>query len=289
MRRWSRRAFVAALLKAGGLVGAVRPSSASDTPLRFGVTPVILDDDVGFLKRWSEWLAGKLDRRVVLVQRTRYQEIVDLLLRGQLHLAWICGYPYVQHQGQLELIAVPLWHGRPLYRSEFIVPVESEAQTPEDLAGRLFAWTDPDSNSGWLYPRFRLDASGFDPDRFFRRSIFTWGHARSLQAVANGLVDGAAVDSYVRETLMLHLPPLAKAVRVIERSPLFGFPPIVAGPALDQAGRRRMQSALFGQATDTEGRALLANLNLDGFSTAGPEVYADIAAMAEHLGRSRRS
>jgi phosphonate transport system substrate-binding protein len=303
MTRCSRRAFTAATLSTLAAVavpglasgpateparGNRRGSADGDALLRFGVTPVVLDDHVGFLNRWSDWMAAALGRPVTLVQRTRYREIVDLLLRGQLHLAWLCGYPYVQYQDRLGLIAVPRWHGDPLYRSEIIVPAGSQIRSLAELEGKLFAWTDPDSNSGWLYPRYLLERSGRDPERFFRRTIFTWGHARSVQAVADGLVDAAAVDAYVRETLMLHTPGLADAVRVIERSPLFGFPPIVAGPALDEAGRDAIRTLLLGQASDPEGRALLANLNLDGFSGEGAALYLDIASMAEWLERRRQ-
>jgi phosphonate transport system substrate-binding protein len=289
MTSWSRRTFITGLLALGpSLIAPATARSAPDRAdcgeaLRFGVTPVILDNQVGFLNRWSNWLSARLGCPVELVQRTRYQDILDLLLREQLHLAWICGYPYVQQQDQLELLAVPRWHGQPLYRSEIIVAGASTVQRLEDLRGGLFAWTDPLSNSGWLYPHFLLHDRGADPDRFFRRSIFTWGHARSVQAVADGLVDGAAVDSYVRETLLLYKPALAQATRVIERSPWFGFPPIVAGPALGAAHRSTIRSTLLGQSSDPSGQALLADLNLDGFSTEHPQLYAEIAAMAERL------
>lgn len=286
----SRRTFAAALLALSGVPAVAPRARAGDHPpaLRFGVTPVILDERVGFLNRWGQWLGRAFGRPVQLVQRTRYQEIVDRLLRGQLHLAWICGYPYVQHRQHLELLAVPCWHGRPLYRSEIIVPVRSKAGELGDLAGTRFAWTDPDSNSGWLYPRDRLRQAGHDPDRFFRRTILTWGHARSVQAVAEGLVDGAAVDSYVRETLLLHSPALAGAVRVIERSPCFGFPPIVAGPALAGAERAVIRAALLRQEEDSSGRALLEDLNLDGFAVEPPALYARIAAMAARVGADGR-
>ncbi|MCF7990949.1 MAG: PhnD/SsuA/transferrin family substrate-binding protein [Thiohalocapsa sp.] len=291
MHPCSRRAFMAGLLAAAGAAtspSAVRSAAAANgprrrAPLRLGVTPVILEDRVGFLNRWGAWLGEHLRTDVELVQRTRYREIVDLLLRGRLDLAWICGYPYVQHRDRLSLIAVPRWRGQPLYRSEIIVPVDSAAAGLSDLRDGLFAWSDPDSNSGWLYPRFKLRSSGQDPDRFFRRTIFTWGHARSVQAVAEGLTDGAAVDSYVRETLLLHEPRLAAAVRVVERSPLFGFPPIVGGPSLAADRLQRVREVLLGQDADAEGRALLADLNLDGFAEASSALYGDIAAMAERI------
>jgi phosphonate transport system substrate-binding protein len=281
----SRRTFLSGLLATGvGIAGgSVAPARASSEPLRFGLTPVVLDDRIGFLNAWAAWIAGALGRPVVFVQRSRYREILDLLVHGRLDLAWICGYPYVQNRSRLALIAVPRFRGRPLYQSYFIVGADSEIQRLHDLEGRLFAWADPDSNSGYLYPRFRLRSDGKDPDRFFRRTFFTWGHPRSVEAVAEGLADGAAVDSYVWETLARRHPDLTVRTRVLVRSPDFGFPPIVAGPALPEADRQAVRRVLLSQVQDAAGRALLSELNLDNFSLETPDLYDDIARMAGQL------
>lgn len=136
------------------LTGAFTPVLGSVAPaLRFGITPVILDDRVGFLGDWAAWLGARLGRPVVFVQRSRYREILDLLLAGRLDLAWICGYPYVRHRESLALLAVPRFQGRPLYESLVIVTADAPIGSLADLKDRLFAWTDPDSNSGYLYAR----------------------------------------------------------------------------------------------------------------------------------------
>lgn len=283
----TRRAFLIGLVATGAV--AALPVRAAAPPLRFGVTPVMLDDRVGFLNDWAAWLGAQLGRPVVFVQRARYREILDLLLRGQLDLAWICGYPFVQHQEALELIAVPSFQGQPLYRSYVISAANGDVQSFESLANRLFAWADPDSNSGYLYPRSHLASIGRDPDRFFRRTFFTWGHPRSVVAVAEGLADGAAVDGYVWETLARRSPALTGQTRVILRSPLFGFPPIVAARDLPPPERARLREVLIGQGRDVAGQALLAELNLDGFVHAEPALFADIAVMARQLKRDGRT
>jgi len=281
----NRRRFIRSLL-ATATLGMARPLLGAP-PIRFGITGVMLNDRLGFLNDWAAWLGARLGRPVVFVQRARYREILDLLLRTQLDLAWICGYPYVQHQDVLKLIAVPSFQGQPLYRAYVIAAAEDSVQSFEELAGRRFAWSDPDSNSGYLYPRSYLASLGYAPDRFFRRTFFTWGHRRSIIAVAEGLAEGAAVDSYVWETLARRDPALTGQTRIILRSPLFGFPPIVAAPNLPETDQTRLREILIGQAGDATGRALLAELNLDGFVTAEPALFADIAVMARQLGLGR--
>ncbi|NEX22173.1 PhnD/SsuA/transferrin family substrate-binding protein [Thiorhodococcus mannitoliphagus] len=270
--------------------GAAQDPSAGERPaLRFGLTPVILDDRVAFLRLWASWLERQLARPVVFIQRARYREIMDLLLRGGLDLAWICGYPYVQHRRELSLIAVPRFQGQPKYRSYVIVGADSSFTALRDLQGRLFAWSDPDSNSGYLYPRFALLEQGLDPDRFFRRTFFTWGHRHAVEAVAEGLADGAAVDSYVWETLARRVPALTERTRIILRSPLFGFPPLAGAPGLAEPDLKAIRQVLLRQDQDPIGRQLLDELNLDGFAPARPALFDDIAAMAARLDAGRRT
>jgi phosphonate transport system substrate-binding protein len=247
-----------------------------------------LDDRIAFLRLWGAWLETHLGRPVTFVQRARYREILDLLRRGGLDVAWICGYPYVQHRSELSLIAVPRFQGQPLYRSYVVVAAESSLGSLEDLKDGIFAWSDPDSNSGYLFPRYRLTEMGQDPDRFFRRTFFAWGHRHCVEAVAEGLADGAAVDGYVWDTLALREPALAGRTRVVLRSPLFGFPPLVGAPGLPVGDVESVRRVLLAQEGDSAGRGLLSELNLDGFSAEGPALFQDIAHMAGVLGEAGR-
>lgn len=271
---------------AGGLVSAETQHGVQ--PLRFGLTPVILDDRAAFLRKWGAWLADRLGRPVTFVQRARYQEIMDLLLRDGLDVAWICGYPYVQHQSELSLIVVPRFQQRPLYRSYIVVAADSPYGALEDLRNRVFAWSDPDSNSGYVFPRYRLVELGFDPDSYFRRTFFVWSHRHCVEAVAEGLADGAAVDGYVWETLALREPKLTAQTRVVLRSPLFGFPPLVGAPGLSADDRSAVRRVLLAQGQDDVGRRLLEELNLDDFVSEGPALFDTIARMAEALAGARR-
>lgn len=256
----------------------VSPARTSE-PLRIGTTPVFLDERIGFLDRWGAYLASRLGREVRFVQRGSYAEIVDLLRASRLAAAWICGYPYVREEKRWRLLAVPVFQGQPLYQSYVIVPATDRiSQTLLDLKGRVYAYSDPLSNSGWLWPQARLKQAGEDPARFFARSFFTFGHRRVVEAVAARLADGGSVDGYVWETLARIHPALTQATRVVERSPHFGFPPLVTPRDLDEATFRGLATAFLGMANDDEGRGLLATLNLDGFVPGSPALFDGIRA-----------
>lgn len=283
-RMQNRRRFLQTAV--GFAMSSLAPLHAEEVPVRIGLTPVFLDDQVGFIARWRDWLEKRLLRPVSFVQRGSYREIVELLLTRQLDFAWLCGYPYVRYQRQMQLVAVPLWRGRPLYQSYLIVPTEDEkSRSLMDLRGKVFAYSDPDSNSGFLYANYLLALRGENPAIFFKRSFYTWAHRKVIEAVGVGLAHGGAVDGYVWETLAEIHPKLTRATRIIDRSPDLGFPPFVAREDLGRAELEKFRSLLMGMATDPDGAELLHAMRLDGFAPGTAKLYEEIGRMAAKISR----
>lgn len=280
-RRWCARAV--ALAVAAPFAPLARAAPREEIT-RIGLTAVILDDQAAFLQEWRAYLERQLGRRVRFVQRGTYRGINELLREGKLEFAWICGAPYVRLGPQATLVAVPLHEGKPLYRAYLIVPAADErTQSLIDLRGRVFAYSDPDSNSGYLYTHHRLLTLGERPANFFGRTFFSWGHRNVVNAVGARLAHGGAVDGHVWETLRRQHPAFALRTRVVEQSPEFGYPPIVARADLPRPELAALRSVLLGMAGDPEGRRLLERLNLDGFTLAEPALFDSIARMAREL------
>ena len=164
---FSRRRFCAAALGlAAGASGAAQ--GASEVPIRIGTTSVILDNQVSFLHAWRDYLQPRLGRPVSFLQRGSYREITSLLLGDELDFAWVCGYPYVRNRAAWELVALPSYGGKPLYRSYLIVPAtNTTARGFDALGGKVFAYSDPDSNSGFLVPQFEMLRTGIYPPTHF--------------------------------------------------------------------------------------------------------------------------
>ncbi len=276
-----RRDFLAATLAAATLP-ATALGRPQQEPLRIGLTPVFLDDQAGFLDRWRSYLEVRLQRPINSVQRGSYREIIDLLRQGRIDVAWVCGYPYVRNRQYLRLLAVPLFNDRPTYRSYVLVPgTDTTTKSILDLRGRIFAFSDPDSNSGYLYPNYRLISLKEHPRSFFGKTFFTWAHRKVVDAVAAQVAHGGAVDGYIWETLARDHPELTAKTRVIERSPEFGFPPFVARADLPAETAADVQRVLIQMADDGGGRALLKELNLTGFTAGNEALFADIVRMAK--------
>jgi phosphonate transport system substrate-binding protein len=278
MESSSRRSLLAAAL----FVLCLAPVRAEEAavPFRIGLTPVFLDDQVAFLNVWKSYLERRLGRQVGFVQRGSYREGVNLLKQGQLDFAWVCGYPYVRNREQMKLLAVPVYRGKPLYQSYLIVPArDTTTRSILDLRGKVFAFSDPDSNSGHLFTQYSLRRLNETPDSFFGKSFFTWAHRKVVEAVAVGLAQGGAVDGYVWDTLALSHPELTGRTRIVERSPEFGFPPFVARSAVAAADFNAMQAVLVHMRDDREGAALLKRLNLEGFEAGSPALFDGVAEM----------
>lgn len=251
-------------------------------PVRIGLTPVFLDDQAGFLYLWRNYLSRELGRPVKFIQRGSYREITDMLRQGKLDYAWLCGFPFIKNRASLKLLAVPEYQGKPLYQSYLIVPAtRTETAALGDLRGTVFAYSDPDSNSGFLYTQYRLFQDKDRSSRFFRRTFFTGSHRKVVEAVASGLAQGGAVDGYVWDTLAKLHPDLTGRTRVVEKSPEFGFPPFVARADTPEADFQALRGVLLGMKHTAEGRDLLTRLNLDGFVAGDPALFQGIARMVK--------
>jgi len=280
-----RRTFLATLAVAGsyGSLGQFQVQAQSG-PIRIGITPVFLDNQTGFIDRWGGYLEPRLGRPIVFRQRSTYRQIIDLLLGNELDFAWICGYPYLRFKDALQLVAVPLYRGEPLYQSYLIVHAnDRQTSSIADLKGRIFAYSDPDSNSGFLVPQHQINALGENRDSFFRKSFFTWAHEKVVAAVASGLADGGAVDGYIWETLANRNPRLTEATRIVSKSRKFGFPPIVASHSVHSDEVRLLLQVLLGMAVDPQGKSLLKELNLDGFSEQNTALFDGIGQLIDAL------
>jgi phosphonate transport system substrate-binding protein len=262
-------------------------AQAEVIPLRLAVAAVISPQ--GTFESYSAlaaYLSEKLGRPVELVQRRTYAEVNDLIENGEVDVAFVCTSAYVigQRDFGMELLAAPQVNGKITYQSWLITPVESAAQNLSDLAGKTFAFTDPWSNSGRMYPTAMVKKLGETPETFFGRTFFTYSHDDAIRAVANGVADGAAVDSLVYQYAVARQPELGQKTKIIHRSPNFGIPPVVTSPHLRPQIRAELQNILLNMAADPAGQAALDILDIDRFVLVGDHLYDSVRELEAQVG-----
>lgn len=271
------------LAEEGTVVRPNVPGVPRAIPLRVAIAAVISPqatfEEYGPL---LDYLAEKFERPVQLLQRRTYAETNELLRTGYATLGFICGGAYVHGYREfgMELLVVPEVRGETHYHSDIIVPYDSKADSIVDLRGRKFAFSDPLSNSGYLAPAARLREIGERPERFFSSTNFTYSHDNSIRAVANRLVEGAAVDSLVLDLLFLRDPTYRTRVRIIERLGPYANPPVVVHPDLDQGLKDNLRGLFLKMASDPAGKAALDPLAVDRFVVLDEVAYRSIYEMA---------
>lgn len=274
-----RRLYRRALLAASAALAT--PAALAARSVTLGLTPVFLDSDIVLVRQIEGHISARLGRPVQVVKRRTYREVTSLLVAGQLDAAWICGYPFVQHRDALDLLAVPLYRGEPLYRAYLIARQDRVAASLADLRGDIHAFSDPDSNSGFLVTSAMLADLGTAPGAFFVRSFFTYGHRNVIRAVAAGLAQSGSVDGYVWDVMADLEPALVGATRIVQASAPMGFPPFATSRQADSGLARAIRDALLTMPETADGRAILATLRLDGFVAGSAGLFDGIAALSQ--------
>jgi len=262
------------------------PQGHEAVPLRVAVAAVI--SPKGTLESYSpflDYLEKKLNRPIELVQRRTYLEINDLIEHGEVDLAFVCTSAYVQGHDSfgMELLAAPQVQGKTTYNSLLIVPADSPAQSMADLRGKVFAFTDPISLTGRVYPTSLVQQLGSTPEAFFSRTFLTYSHDEAIRAVASGLADGAAIDSLVFEFALTRNPSLKDKVRIIQTSPDFGIPPVVVSPFTRPQVKAELQLLLLNMANDPAASEALFALEVDRFVLIDDSAYDGVRALVGNI------
>ncbi|HMK66597.1 MAG TPA: PhnD/SsuA/transferrin family substrate-binding protein, partial [Thermodesulfobacteriota bacterium] len=112
---------------------SIRPNAPS---LRVAVGAMISPKETFIhYQQLFEFIGRKLDSPVELIQRKTYQEINQLLDRGEIDIAFICSGPYAGSRAEYGFreIAVPQVQNRHFYRSYLIVNGNKPFQDLKDL------------------------------------------------------------------------------------------------------------------------------------------------------------
>lgn len=278
------------------LVTPAPAAFAAEPPIKIGVASMITPvDAVKYYQSVIDYIGEQLGRPVQMVHRRTYEEMDSLLEQGEVNVAFICSAPYVKNRDKfgIELLAAPSVNGRPIYHSYIIVHKDSLLKSFADLKGKVFAFTDPKSNTGKLYPTYLLKTMNTSPDRYFSRHMYSYSHNKSIELVAKHVVDGAAVESLVYENMVKSGSPYALQTKIIKRSPPYGTPPVVVTREVPPVLRDRIRDAFLDMHKSGKGKAILDAMMIDGFVRISDTAYDSIRKMEravdEDISVARRS
>ncbi|CAN7461766.1 PhnD/SsuA/transferrin family substrate-binding protein [Rhizobium sp. LjRoot30] len=198
-------------------------------------------------------------------------------------LAQSCGYPYAKSlRGVVRLVATPVYDRPgcegPLMCSLLIARRDSAGARLADFRGKVAALNAYDSNSGANLFRASV-ASLAGGERFFASVVETGSHAASIDAVAAGLADIAAIDCVTYGNFSAHAPERVSGLTIIGETPKGPGLPFVTRASASDEEVEMLRQALAAAIVAPGLAPARAALALKGFAVLDDAAYQGLLDM----------
>lgn len=264
----------------------VNNPSRNEKELKFAIASMVSAE-----RTWHSYkdlvriVSEKVGLKSNIILRSSYKDVRNMLEQDKLDIGFVCTGTYIAsfESKSLELLVVPEFEKGLEYKCYIITHKNSSIYKNIELRGKVFAYTDPESNTGCIVPKWvfkKIDIKETD----LKKVVFTGSHDKSINAVSNGYIDAAAVDALIYHSMVKHDPSLKAKIRVIWESPSFGIPPIVVNKTIDTEKKENLKQALlnFGK-TDKE-KDILKELQITRFKEPDPESYRSVIKIWKEVG-----
>lgn len=206
-------------------------------------------------------------------------------------LGWICGLLHVWKEKQTNWPFTPIvapimdadrYQRAPVYFADVVVHQDSSFQSLGELAGSQWAYNEDASFSGHHMMLHWLQSHGQDAD-FFAKRIRSGAHSQSLQLVANGEADCAAIDSTVLDMLTARNPAWHLPLRVVGSLGPYPMPPLVVSNRLPPALRLEIQHLLSNAHEDPQMAHLFSAWGVSRWTAVNEQTYDPIRQLPLNL------
>jgi phosphonate transport system substrate-binding protein len=196
--------FAAATAVLAGLSFTAPALAASgDCPeggtVRFGVEP--FDTSAKLIPIYGEigkLLSAKIGCEVQIFVATNYNAEIEAMRAGKLEIGQFgpLGYVLAHQIAKAEAVAAYANAGNQpdSYWASLVTYPESGIKSVTDIKGHSFAFSDPASTSGHLFPAYGLRKAGLDPDKDLK-PVYAGSHTASFEALYNHKVDAGELNS----------------------------------------------------------------------------------------------
>ncbi|WP_425541741.1 phosphonate ABC transporter substrate-binding protein [Alcaligenes faecalis] len=245
----ARRSFIAATAATAVFSVFGTAAQAAQDTLTIGLIPA--EDSQAMIessKQVIEQLERESGMRVEPFVATDYNGIIEALRAKKLDVAYLGPFSYVLANSVADVeafaVAVTKKTGKSAYKSLIVVRADSGIENVEQLKDRTFAFVDPSSASGHLFPKAGLENDGYKPEVLFSRVVFSGSHDASLLAVANKKVDAAAVADRIYTSAIAKGQLAEGDLKVVWSSSDIPESPMVWRKDLDPSVKEKVAKAL---------------------------------------------
>ncbi len=235
---------------AAALLGVAFAATVEAQTLRVGLIPS--EDSRAMLAQSKDILDAlekNLGTKVQGFVATDYNGVIEAMRAKHIDVAYLGPFSYVLATTvtpvEAFVIAETKKAGRTFYHSQIITLASSGIKTLDDLKGRNFAFVDPASTSGYVFPLAGLIKAGMEPRRDFKNVIFTGAHDANAVAVANGKVDAATIADRILDAAIAKGHIMAEQIHVVWRSAPIPESPMVWRRDLSDELKARVKAAFL--------------------------------------------
>ncbi|MEB3195842.1 MAG: phosphate/phosphite/phosphonate ABC transporter substrate-binding protein [Candidatus Sericytochromatia bacterium] len=238
-------------------------------------------------------LHRELKLQVVPFVATDYTGIIEAMRANKLDVAFFAPGAYVLAEKKANALVIlkAQRKGKSFFYSSVITHRDSGIKRLTDLKGKTFAFVDPASTSGGVYPKVMFLNAGLNPDRDFTRVIYAGGHDAAVLAVLNKKVDAAATFSNDTRgedsawTQFLTKPGEAAAIQAIAFSKPIPSDLIAVHREMEAPLIQQVRKVFTGMSATPQGRKQLWDLyRIDAFVDSTPEDFEPVREAFSKVG-----
>ena len=172
------------------------------------------------------------------------------------------------------------------YKSQILVKSDSGINDINGLKGKKFAFVDPLSASGYVYPTLVVkNKTGQEPKTFFASTIFAGGHPQAALAVYQGTVDGAATFIDARDSLVATTPDIKTKTKVIDTAGPIPNDGVALAKNFPDDIAKQVKTALIDYSKADDGKKVFSTLfSWDGIQEISASFYDDMKTAAALAG-----
>ncbi|MFW2544849.1 phosphate/phosphite/phosphonate ABC transporter substrate-binding protein [Primorskyibacter sp. 2E107] len=144
------------------------------------------------------WLESQLGVEVEIFTAGNYDGVIQALAADQIEIGRLGSSSYAAAYTATDGGVVPTLtsikkDGNTGYHSIVVTRCDSGIKSLADAEGKVHAFADPDSTSGYAVPYFNMvTKEGFKPEDFFGSVVFGGSHEADVTGVVNGTFDTAS-------------------------------------------------------------------------------------------------
>ncbi|MEC9423451.1 MAG: phosphate/phosphite/phosphonate ABC transporter substrate-binding protein [Nitrospinota bacterium] len=242
---------------------SAEPIGTSKNPLSMMFVP---SGDAQVIVKGGQDLAELLKKETGLYFKTSvatsYAAVIEAMGAGKVDIGWLATFSYVlaKEKYDVELLLLVQRFGSPFYRGQIMVRTDSGIDSLKDLKGKSFAFVDPASTSGHLYPKTLLLSKGLDPKKFFGKTVFAGSHNAVVFSIYKGEVDGGAAYDGSRAAVAKSYPDIFEKIKVIAYTKEIPNDTISVRKELPENLKTKLREGLKQISQSPEGSKILKNL-----------------------------